>query len=153
MPAAILLPIDDSAFSRAALEEVAQSFRPEATTVHVLHVLELDRIIPPALDFARGADYGADVKERLQSARSDAERLVEEFAARLRREGFEVTTAVQEGDPRHAIIDGATKRQCDCIVLGSHGRRGVNRLLLGSVSDAVSRHAPCSVYVVRPRAS
>ena len=152
MPTSILLPIDDSAFSRAALDVVALSIRPEATVVHVLHVLELDRVIPAALDFVRGPDYGADVKAHLDSARSDAERLVEGAADRLRRERFTVTTAVQEGDPRHAIIDCAAQRNCDCIVLGSHGRRGVDRLLLGSVSDAVSRHAHCSVYVVRPLA-
>lgn len=152
MPASILLPLDDSAFSRAALDEVARSIRSDGVTVHILHVLELDRMIPPALDFARGSDYGADVTQRVESARSNAERLVEDAAARLRREGFTVTTAVEEGDPRHAIIDCAAQRQCDCVVVGSHGRRGVNRLLLGSVSDAVSRHAHCSVYVVRPGA-
>ena len=152
MPSSILLPIDDSAFSRAAVEEVARRLRPGAASVHVLHVLELDRVIPASLDFARGSDYGADVTQRLHSARDEAGRLVEEAAERLRRERFEVTTGVEEGDPRHTIIDCAAQRQCDCIVLGSHGRRGVNRLLLGSVSDAVSRHAHCSVYVVRPHA-
>ena len=151
MPVSVLLPIDDSPFSVAAVDEVVRGLRPEGTYIHVLHVLELDRMVPVALDFARGSDYGADVKEHIKSARVDAERLVEAAAARLRRERFDVTTAVQEGDPRHAIIDCAAQRNCDCIVLGSHGRRGVNRLLLGSVAEAVARHAHCSVYVVRPR--
>ena len=152
MPVSVLLPIDDSRFSAAAVDEVARSLRPEGTAIHVLHVLELDRMVPVALDFARGACYGSDVKAHLQTARLEAERLVGEAANRLRREGFSVTTSVQEGDPRHAIIDCASQNNCDCIVLGSHGRRGVDRFLLGSVPDAVSRHAHCSVYVVRPRA-
>jgi nucleotide-binding universal stress UspA family protein len=152
MPISVLLPIDDSPFSVAAVDEVARSWRPEGTGIHVLHVLELDRMVPLALDFARGAGYGADVKEHLQTARREAERLVGDAATRLRRAGFTVTTSVREGDPRHAIIDCASEHNCDCIVLGSHGRRGVDRFLLGSVPDAVSRHAHCSVYVVRPRA-
>jgi nucleotide-binding universal stress UspA family protein len=49
------------------------------------------------------------------------------------------------------ILDDAEKWPADLIVLGSHGLKGLNRFLLGSVSDAVSRHAACSVQVVRVR--
>ena len=149
----ILLAVDDSAFSRAALDEVCSMLRPEQVSVHVLHVLELDRMVPLALDFARGAEYGEDVAVHIRGARGAADRLVGDAARQLQERGFEVTTAVREGDPRHTIIDDAATRACDCIVMGSHGRRGVARLLMGSVSEAVVRHAHCSVFLVRPRAS
>src|SRR5690349_10675100 len=112
MPVSLLLPIDDSPFSVAAVDEVARSLRPERTEIVVLHVLELGRMVPVALDFARGAGYGADVQAHLQTARLEAERLVGDAATRLRREGFTVTTSVQEGDPRHAIIDCASEHNC-----------------------------------------
>ena len=151
MAAAILLAVDDSACSRAAVIDVIQHLRADAVAIHVLHVLELDRMIPPALDFARGSEYGADVSEHVHVGRDAAEALVADAARRLREARFAVTTEVSEGDPRHAILDCAAQRNCDVIVLGSHGRRGLTRFLMGSVSDAVSRHAHCSVTVVRPR--
>jgi hypothetical protein len=54
----LLLAIDDSEFSRAAVDEIVEHMRPDAVTVHVLTVIELDRMVPPALDFARGTAYG-----------------------------------------------------------------------------------------------
>jgi nucleotide-binding universal stress UspA family protein len=147
----ILLAIDESEFSRAALDEVIHHLRPESTRVHVLHVLELDRMVPPSFDFARGVEYGADVASHLQVSRDNALWLVEVAAQRLREAGFSSATAVREGDPRHAILNHALDIKCDCIVMGSHGRRGVDRFFMGSVSDSVVRHAHCSVFVVRRR--
>ena len=59
------------------------------------------------------------------------------------------TTAL--GEPRAVILDTAKEWEADLIVLGSHGKRGVDRFLLGSVSEAVAIHAPCSVRVVRTK--
>jgi nucleotide-binding universal stress UspA family protein len=67
----------------------------------------------------------------------------------LRSKGLEVTTAVDWGDPRPKIIDDAAKWGADLIVVGSHGCKGLERFFLGSVSDAVARHAGCSVEIVR----
>jgi nucleotide-binding universal stress UspA family protein len=63
--------------------------------------------------------------------------------------GFRPTTAVKEGDPRTEIINMASEWHADLIMVGSHGRTGLDRLLMGSVSEAVARHAPCSVQIVR----
>lgn len=147
----ILLAVDESEFSRAALDEVIHHLRPESTRVHVLHVLELDRMLPPAFDFARGVEYGPDAASHLQVSRDNATWLVETAAQRLREAGFTSTTAVREGDPRHAILNHAVDIKCDCIVMGSHGRRGIDRFFMGSVSESVVRHAHCSVFVVRRR--
>ena len=67
----------------------------------------------------------------------------------LRSKGLKVTTTVEQGDPKSKIIEAASKWHADLIVVGSHGRKGLEHFLLGSVSDAVARHAGCSVEIVR----
>ena len=62
---------------------------------------------------------------------------------------FSATPSVHEGEPRRVILDAAAEWHPDVIVMGSHGKRGIDRFLLGSVSEGVVRHAPCSVNVVR----
>lgn len=145
----ILLAIDGSEFSRAAMHEAIRHLRAESTTVHVLHVLELDRMLPAAFDFARGSDYGPEVAAHLDRARRKAERLVADAAEQLRAASFRTETVVREGEPRHTILNYAAEISCDSIVIGSHGRRGVERFFMGSVSENVVRHAHCSVFVVR----
>ncbi|MGH9140038.1 MAG: universal stress protein [Vicinamibacterales bacterium] len=149
MATTILLAIDDSECSRAATNELIEQLRHESTTVHVLHVLELDKMLPAAFDFSRGTLYGAEVAAYLQKSRDDAERLVGETARRLQEAQFSTVTTVAEGDPRHTILNYAAEVGCHCIVMGSHGRLGLDRFFMGSVSEAVVRHAHCSVHVVR----
>ena len=74
---------------------------------------------------------------------------LERAAQTLRAAGFKVEAAVEKGDIREKIIDAAAAWPAGLIVIGSHGRRGVQRFLLGSVAEFVVRHAPCSVQVVR----
>ena len=78
-----------------------------------------------------------------------AQALVTKVADGLRSNGLKVTTAVEQGEPKSKILDAAEQWHADLIVLGSHGRTGLERFSMGSVSDAVARHAPCSVEVVR----
>jgi nucleotide-binding universal stress UspA family protein len=91
--------------------------------------------------YDRGLDAAAESKQ--------AEILVTKVAEVLRSKGLKVTAAVEHGDPRSKIIDTAKEWHADLIVLGSHGRKGLDRFLMGSVSEAVARHAPCSVQIVR----
>jgi len=76
--------------------------------------------------------------------------VVERAAQTLRDAGYKVTTAVKEGFPKVVIIDHASQWRADLIMLGSHGRKGLDHFLIGSVSEAVARHALCSVQIVRP---
>ena len=147
----ILLAIDESTYSQAAADELMAAIRPADVMVHVLHVLELDRMVPVAYDFARGAEYGGDVAAHLRTSREAAEHLVGSVCDRLQAAGFATTAVIREGDPRHTILDYATECGCRTLVIGSHGRRGVDRFFMGSVSDAVARHAHCSVYIVRAK--
>jgi nucleotide-binding universal stress UspA family protein len=146
----LLLALDDSPFAPVVLDTVASHFRPEATDVRVLHVLEWPAPLPLSLAFAEGASAAADVVAFHDAARHHAGELVAHASSSLRAAGFAVTDEVREGDARQAILDCATEWQPDVILMGSHGRRGLGRFLLGSVSEGIVRHAPCSVYVVRP---
>jgi nucleotide-binding universal stress UspA family protein len=135
----ILLAIDDSKFSAAAMETVIEQAQPLDTEVRVLHVEEPLPIYNPALATAS------------ESQRQQAETFVAKAAERLRARGLNVTAAVERGNPRSKILEVAEQWHADLIVLGSHGRNGLNRFLMGSISDAVARHALCSVEIVRIR--
>jgi nucleotide-binding universal stress UspA family protein len=147
----IVLAIDDSEFSRAATESIATRVRPDAALVHVIHVVELDRLVPPPLDFARGSEYGPDITSHLKVARAAAEAMVRAAELRLQAARFATSGLIRDGDPRHEILNYAAEWNADWIVLGSHGRRGFDRFFMGSVSEAVARHAHCSVQIVRVR--
>jgi nucleotide-binding universal stress UspA family protein len=79
--------------------------------------------------------------------------MLAQAAEMLRSAGFKVTSSVEEGDARSVILDRAATWDTDLIMVGSHGRTGLVELLMGSVSEAVSRHAGCSVEIVRIRSA
>lgn len=138
----ILLAIDDSKFSLVVTKTLAAQFRPEETEILVLHVIEIPAVsAPPQMD----ARYAPELNDQVE----EGEKLVESAAEKLRAAGFQVSTKVEKGDTRSVIVDHAAEWRCDLIVLGSHGRKGLGRFLLGSVSESVARHAPCSVEIVR----
>jgi nucleotide-binding universal stress UspA family protein len=141
----ILLAVDGSPFSDAAVEGVAKRPWPPGTEVKVLHVTERP-MIPAAEPWALPDNY---FEEMDRAAREHARTTVEKAVARLEGKGLNVTTDVIEGYAKHVIVDEAEKWGADLIVVGSHGYRGLTRLLLGSVSQAVASHAPCSVEIVR----
>jgi nucleotide-binding universal stress UspA family protein len=89
--------------------------------------------------------YYPELVDRLPQARE----LVDRAAKTLASAGFKVTTSVATGDARSVILDDAAEWHADLIVLGSHGRKGPGRFFLGSASEAIARHARCSVQIVR----
>ncbi len=141
----ILLAIDDSKFSQAATEALAVQAKPKETEVRVLHVIEPLPIYPEGQAWG----YGGVSTQVTQEDRKEAEELVARSVQTLRKAGFTVTAAVEQGIPKMVIIDLAKVWPADLVVVGSHGRKGLDRFLMGSVSEAVARHAPCSVQVVR----
>jgi nucleotide-binding universal stress UspA family protein len=143
----ILLAIDDSKFSEAAIEAVIEQARPHGTEVRVLHVLES----PPLLVAREMGGYDPAIETAWESERQRAKALLAKAAELLRARGLKVAAAVEDGDPKSKILDVADEWHADLIVLGSHGRKGLNRFLIGSISDAVARHARCSVEIVRIR--
>jgi nucleotide-binding universal stress UspA family protein len=138
----VLMGIDDSKFAAEIARAFVAQFRAGNTEVLVLHVLQpLGLMAPP--EMAMG--YAPELEEM----KKPAQELVERIAKQLRSAGFKAETAVEVGDVRERILDSASEWHADLIVLGSHGTRGIQRFLLGSVAEFVARHAKCSVQIIR----
>lgn len=145
----ILLPLDGAPCSTAAVEAVANQFRPADTEVRLLHIVEWPKSLPMHLALGEGPTAGADLLASRDRAFREGEGLLARAAERLKEAGFNTSRAVVPGDARDSIIGAAADWHPDLIVIGSHGWKGLDRFMLGSVSDAVIRRAPCSVEVVR----
>jgi nucleotide-binding universal stress UspA family protein len=138
----ILVGVDDSKFSEEALRAIVAQIRPQGAEVRLLHVLQpIALSAPPQMS----AKYVPELEDQGKQARE----LVERAAKTLRTAGFKADTVVEKGDVRLKIIDSAADWNADLIVVGSHGRSGIPRLLLGSVAEFVAHNAPCSVEIVR----
>lgn len=149
----ILLAVDGSECSNAAVNEVAARPWPAGTAVRVVSAVELP-FIPTTETWALPDSYYTQIEEL---GRGQAQEAVNRAVERLRAsdEGrptaLEITTHIVSGGAREVILNEAEAWDPDLIVLGSHGRRGLQRFLLGSVSIAVATHANCSVEIVRCR--
>jgi nucleotide-binding universal stress UspA family protein len=95
------------------------------------------------------AAYDPEFEAVWKALREQAKDMVTKAAEKLKASKLKVSTSLVEGDPKSLIIDAAKDWGADMIVVGSHGRKGLNRFLMGSVSEAVVRHARCSVEVIR----
>jgi len=146
----ILLAIDDSLFSQAATKTLLEHYRTQDTEVRVLSVVEPISVYISADAFPH---YVPQVEEIEKDRGKQATELVNRVARDLRTAGFKASEVVDFGDAKSVIIDNAVKWGADLNVVGSHGLKGLNRFLMGSVSEAVVRHAPCSVEIVRARPS
>ena len=134
----VLLAVDESRYSESAAEALVQQIPPEKAEVCIFHAVDLQLPIPTS-------DAEAFRQESMRQGNELAHR-IERF---LKKAGYKTQTVVQEGYPKSLIVDYAARWGADLIVVGTHGRKGVNRFLMGSVAESVSRHAPCSVLVVR----
>lgn len=144
----ILLAIDGSPCSEAAVAEVSRRPWPASSEVKVLSVIET----PGALavePWTVPPTYFEDVmKEVREAARGPVEGAVSKLRAGEDK-SLKVTSEIIEGSPKRVILDEAERWGADLIVVGSHGYGALNRFLLGSVSQAVALHAKCSVEIVR----
>ena len=138
----ILLAVDDSKFSEAAAKSLIGQFRLQDAEVRVLHVIEPIVITEPP---QMSPGYYPELEDRFPHAQE----VIDRVANMLSSAGLRVTKSIAKGDARSIILEEAAKWQADLIVLGSHGRKGLERFFLGSVSEAVARHAHCSVQIVR----
>jgi nucleotide-binding universal stress UspA family protein len=142
----ILVPLDDSKFSEVTANGVISLVRPNTSEIRLLHVLEE---FPLALAEQVGSnEFPAFPAARLK-LRDQAKVFLERIADRFRSGGFEASYLLEEGDPREVILDYAARWPADLIFVGSHGRKGMSRFLLGSVAYAVAHHAHCSVQIVK----
>lgn len=152
-PRKILFATDGSDCSTAAAHAIAGQSWPEGSLFKILSVEELMAVSNPMEPASLSAIYPASLLDELtRQARERARAAAEAGQDILRRAGLRLEggDSTQLGEPRSTILDTAKQWGADLIVVGSHGRRGLDRFLLGSVSEAVAIHAPCSVQVVRP---
>ena len=140
----ILLAIDHSPHSLAAVDMIGGRPWPESTKIRLLTVNS-----PPYVPMEPWVDLQPAMAAFDTEMEKHAADLVTSMSARLREKGLDVDTVIRDGDPRTEIVDEAIKWNSDLIVVGSHGYTGIKRLLLGSVAQYVVAHAPCSVEVVR----
>jgi len=145
----ILLPIDGSVCSQAAAQALARQIKPDDVEIHVLHVIEWPRLFPETFAFGEGPEFADEFQNFLSNQRQQARSLTDRMVLFLRNAGFHACGLVREAEPKKAILEYAEEWNPDLIVLGSHGRKGLERVVLGSVSEAVARHAQCSVQIMR----
>lgn len=144
----ILIAVDGSEYSNAAIEKCGLMFAGSGK--HKLKVLSVyESYYPVASEpFAVSPEYYQDLE---REAKTQAEEYVSDAATILGNKYDElvVETEIKNGSPAQAIVEVAQESETDLIIVGSHGRGFWGRMMIGSVSDAVMHHAPCSVLIVR----
>jgi len=140
----ILIPVDFSEQSTAALRlgaDMAGRFRAAVTVLHVYD----------PLPFAVSPEYEQYSPEQRKRLAMELEKALSAAKQRAHTAGaMDVQTKLLEGNPPAAIAEFAAAGHFDLIVMGTHGRRGLEHALLGSVAERVVRTAPCPVLAVRP---
>jgi nucleotide-binding universal stress UspA family protein len=138
----ILVPYDGSEQADHALEFAFGEF-PDAE-VRVLHVID-----PVEAGYSTQPTAFGRAEEWFESAKEGAEEMFESVRERAEEAGVTVETSVEVGRPSRVVVEEAEAEDIDQVVMGSHGREGVSRILLGSVAEAVVRRSPVPVTVVR----
>ena len=143
----ILVPVDGSSTSTLGLRHAIALAKSQKARLRVLNVLD-EKLLVPAL-----AGYSeADVKALLAGMSTAGRDVVKEAAALASKKGVKPDPALVHGRGRlvsDVIVADAKKWRADLIVMGTHGRRGFNRLLLGSDAERVLSDAPVPVLLVR----
>jgi nucleotide-binding universal stress UspA family protein len=167
MPLKALIPLDGSAFSRQVLPYACRLLSPEDYRVTLLHVAPVpeDYGVPPPRSIsvegwsglahksswdaerARHPHYASQVWESFRAALT-GEMAPEETC--LQHSGFEVLTVVRFGEPAQEIADFVEEEDIDLVIMATHGRSGLGRLILGSVAEKVLRSLRVPVLMVRP---
>jgi nucleotide-binding universal stress UspA family protein len=139
----IVVPTDFSSCAEeawAAAKRLAGAFGSELVLVHVL--------VEPA--FYAGAPFARGIgQEVAAAARGWAEHELERWVEHAKGRGLKARAQLRVGVAHREIVDAATNERADLVVIGTHGRGGLDRALLGSVADRVIRLAPCPVLSVR----
>ena len=145
----ILLPTDFSECAAHAVPVAAQFARGAGARLLCLHVVEP---VVPAVGWTPVAEPLplADISERLEDS---ATRELPKLAQAPECAGLDVEEVIAHGEPAAEIVRVARERGADLIVISSHGRTGLGRILFGSTAESVVRYAHCPVLVVKPQAS
>lgn len=140
----ILLGTDFSPASEAALRKAIEMARKEGAELIIAHVYQA----PPGMSYSGPADelFSADKEEKLRTA---AEKDLEPAIARARAAGVRVRGVTVAGHASHRLVDLARENDAALLVVGTHGRTGLKKLVAGSVASDLVATAPCPVLTVR----
>ena len=141
----ILHPSDFSAASRPAFTKAIELAKRDHAALELLHVIA--PVIPAPGGYVPRSTYTGIAAAATASARARLGELVEQARAA----GVKATLTTVEGSPADRIVRAARARRADLIVMATHGRTGLSRLLLGSVASRVISMSPCPVLTVRGR--
>lgn len=142
----ILFCTDFSQNSQPAAQMATACARVFAAELMVLHVVNSKRVGYPSFE----GNVPADIKHVLEKAREAADKSLALFAEPLREGGKTVTTHCSIGVPPSMIVRFADEHEVDLIVMGTHGRTGMEHLIMGSTAENVIRSSRCPVLTVRP---
>jgi len=146
----IMIATDGSVFSKAAIKKCCQFMIDPANTSILIVAAYEDAYQIATEPFAISADFYQHIVE---TAHRQAQQFADEAVGCLRKcmpdHDLDISAMVMRGSPEKELVDEARAWGADLIVVGSHGRGFWGRLTLGSVTDAIVHHAPCSVLVVR----
>ena len=146
----ILCPTDFSEFSQHALEQAVAIARWYGSEITALHVFGIS-VTAPALT-ADGGIIALDRTSLMAGFQRELEKDLEQFVAPVASAGVTIRRSIVEGEIVRTIVTQASALPADLVVMGTHGRSGFERLLLGSVAERVLRKAPCPVLTVPRRA-
>lgn len=135
----ILFPTDGSEPAASVLDYALQIAAEHEATIHVLNVVDTSQNSPPGIQ-----DDVSDVLEQ------EGTEIVNEAAQRATEHGITVVSEVLHGDPYEAIVEYSTQSAIELVVMPTHGRRGLQRFLLGSVTERVINTADVPVIAVNP---
>lgn len=150
----ILVPTDFSECSEAACDMASTLARRLGASIELLHVDEppaWQGFVIPELVVSMPNEAGTSLHEFVQTR---ARRALEHLVEKLHSAGVaRVGQRIEVGQPEAVIVRIAQETGCDLIVIGTHGRKGLERLMMGSVAERVVRQAMCPVLTVRQTAS
>jgi nucleotide-binding universal stress UspA family protein len=139
----ILIGVDESPFSQTALDWVKRVPWPTGTSIRVVSAS------PPVFMGSAEANAPAVIAQLIQDQNRMHTQIAERAAQALQGPERTVESAMIQGDPRSTLVEEARRTGADLLVVGSHGRSGLSKLVLGSVASYVASHAPCSVLIVK----
>ncbi len=144
----VLIATDGSTFSQTAVKKWYRFVaKTEVTAIKIVSVYSA---VLPIDTFAPSLEYAEEFEKAQKMQAVDfAEKAADEVRVCFPESELDLTTEIVIGNPPQVIVETAKEWNADLIITGSHGRGFWKRMLLGSVSDEVIHHAPCSVLVIR----
>ena len=148
----ILVPYDDSKYSKKALSRAIEISHNLDSEIIILHVVNVAYISPPGMlhGLTRTKSEKIAIQKWTKSVRTDAEKMLKSAVERCKAHGISASYRIAEGNVSKEILDFAKKKKITLIVIGSQGLHGISKLMtLGSVSRKVSEYASCPVLIIR----